>query len=103
MHDRYFYLAEVLSFLAAFYFPQGRGWLFAIGYQLVSGLTYSVFLIESVMPLRLAVTRNILMIAAVINTVLMGFIFWKQWKLIDNNARNRYTLHLTPDTQIHDI
>ena len=103
MHDRYFYLAEVLSFLAAFYFPQGRGWLLAVGYQLVSGLTYSVFLIESVMPLRLAVTRNILMTAAVINTVLMGFIFWKQWKLIDNTGRNRYTLHLTPDTQIHDI
>ena len=83
MHDRYFYLAEVLSFLVAFYFP--GGWLLAIGYQLVSGLTYSVYLIRSVMPLDLTLTRELLMTAALLNTALMGFIFWKQWKLTDSD------------------
>jgi Gpi18-like mannosyltransferase len=100
MHDRYFYLAEVLSFLVAFYFS--RGWLLAVGYQLVSGLTYSVFLTQSVIPLNLALARNILITAALVNTALMGFIFWKQWKLTHSGAENRYTLHLKPDIQIHD-
>lgn len=88
MHDRYFYLAEVLSFLAAFYFLQG--WPLAVGYQVVSGLVYFVFLRSSLSMTRVPSTSdiNILMLAAVINTLLMGFVFWKQWKLISSEQEN---------------
>lgn len=100
MHDRYFYLAEVLSFLVAFYFP--GGWLLAVGYQLVSGLTYSVYLVQSVMPLDLVLARSLLITAALINTALMAFVFWKQWNLMDGSAENRYALNLTPTIHTHD-
>jgi Gpi18-like mannosyltransferase len=81
MHDRYFYLAEVFSFLIAFYFR--RGWHLAAGYQLVSGLVYLVFLHSSLVRTRMETPFDvsIVMLAAVINTILMGFLFWKQWKL----------------------
>ena len=79
MHDRYFYLADVLSFLVAFYFVQG--WWLALGYQVVSGLVYLVFLWSSITPMKPLLMSSILNSAAVINTILMGFVFWNQWKL----------------------
>lgn len=88
MHDRYFYLAEVLSFLVAFYFPSM--WLFTLGYQIVSGLVYFVVLTASVMPLEPALAGNILITAAFLNTALMGFVFWNQWKLANDDAGNAY-------------
>jgi len=88
MHDRYFYLAEVLSFLVAFYFPSM--WLFTLGYQIVSGLVYFVVLTASVMPLEPALAGNILITAAFLNTALMGFVFWIQWKLANDDAGNAY-------------
>jgi Gpi18-like mannosyltransferase len=86
MHDRYFYLAEVLSFLTAFYVL--RGWPLAMGYQFVSSLVYLVFLHSSLARTRMETPLdvNIVMLAAVINTILMAFVFWNQWKLIDRNA-----------------
>ena len=86
MHERYFYLADVTSFLTAFYFPQGRGWLLALGYQLTSGLAYSVFLIESVTRISHAFAIDLLMPALFINIALIGFIFSYPWKLTNNNA-----------------
>lgn len=88
MHDRYFYLAEVLSFLVAFYFLQGRGWWLAIGYQLVSGLVYLVFLHSSLARTRMEtpLDNSIVMVAAIINTILMAFVFWNQWKLINGKT-----------------
>jgi Gpi18-like mannosyltransferase len=81
MHDRYFYLAEVFSFLVAFYFR--RGWHLAAGYQLVSGLVYLVFLHSSLVRTRMETPSDvsIVMAAAIINTILMVFVFWNQWKL----------------------
>ncbi len=79
MHDRYFYLAEVLSFLVAFYVP--RLWRIALGYQLVSGLVYSVALRASVVPVDPALAGSILILAAFVNIGLMGYLFWKQWKM----------------------
>jgi Gpi18-like mannosyltransferase len=98
MHDRYFYLAEVLSFLAAFYFLQG--WPLAVGYQIVSGLVYFVFLRSSLSMTRMPGSSdvNILMLAAVINTLLIGFVFWKQWKLIGSEQEN----YLNSDTLKND-
>lgn len=81
MHDRYFYLADVLSFVVAFYFRQG--WRLALGYQVVSGLVYFVFLRSSASMTRLqsSLDVGILFAAAVINTILMAYVFWRQWKL----------------------
>jgi Gpi18-like mannosyltransferase len=81
MHDRYFYLADVLSFLVAFYFR--HGWRLALGYQVVSGLVYFVFLRSSMSMTRLQTPLDvgILFTAAVINTILMSSVFWSQWKL----------------------
>jgi Gpi18-like mannosyltransferase len=84
MHDRYFYLADVLSFLVAFYFI--KGWRLAVGYQIVSGLVYLVFLLSSSTRVESAQEIGVLRFAAVINTILMGFVFWYQWKLINNDA-----------------
>jgi Gpi18-like mannosyltransferase len=88
MHDRYFYLADVLSFLVAFYFVQG--WQLAGGYQVVSGLVYFVFLRSSMSMTRVQSPQDagILISAAVINTIVMGFVFWKQWKLIGSEQEN---------------
>jgi len=84
MHDRYFYVAEVLSFLVAFYFP--GTWLLAVIYQFVSGLVYAVVLRASVMPVEPILAGNALILAAFVNTALMGFVFWIQWKLVSGNA-----------------
>jgi Gpi18-like mannosyltransferase len=88
MHERYFYLADVISFLVAFYFP--RGWLLALGYQLTSGLSYSVFLIESVTRITHRLAVDLLMPALMINIALLGFIFSYPWKLGDNRAYENY-------------
>ena len=45
MHDRYFYLADVLSIVAAFYFP--RMFYIAVGVQLCSLLSYAPYLINT--------------------------------------------------------
>ena len=95
MHDRYFYLAEVLSFLVAFYLS--RWWLPALGYQIVSGLVYAVVLTANAVPVDPALAGSILILAAFVNTALMGYLFWKQWQLTNSDVES-YTFHLTPDT-----
>ena len=42
MHERYFYPADVFSLLVAFFFPEI--WFVPIVYQIISGLSYTVFL-----------------------------------------------------------
>jgi Gpi18-like mannosyltransferase len=84
MHDRYFYLAEVFSFLVAFYFP--GMWLVALGYQIVSGLVYSVVLRANVTQVEPALAGSILILAAFLNTALIGYVFWKQWKLTNSDG-----------------
>ena len=89
MHERYFYLADVLSFLMAFYFPQGGGWLLALGYQLTSGLTYSIYMIASVMRINHLFVRNFLFSALLVNIALLGFTFSNRWKLAQKSAEGR--------------
>jgi Gpi18-like mannosyltransferase len=78
MHDRYFYLADLLSFILAFYIP--RLWFLALGYQVVSGMAYSIFLIPSVVPIKRRVTETVLAWSAVVNTLVMGLVLLAQWK-----------------------
>ena len=88
MHERYFYLADVTSYLMAFYFPWG--WVLALGYQLTSGLAYSIFLSESFMRLKHPVVGNILFTALFVNIALLGFMFSNRWKLTDDNVYEVY-------------
>lgn len=91
MHDRYFYPADVLSFLVAFYVP--RGWLLALGYQWVSGSVYFLYFKWSTNPIESLLSGNILIVAFLVNLVLLGFLFLYPWKLTP--------AHLTPDTERH--
>jgi len=80
MHDRYFYPADVFSLLLAFYAP--GYWFLAVAYQIISGLAYSVFLFN-------ADKEIVLVLATEINTLLIGYLIWKNRKLcIQNQERN---------------
>ena len=68
MHDRYFYPADVFSLLAAFYMPEL--WFVPILYQVISTLAYMVFLFN----VPVVATE----IAAVLNTLTVIFLVWKQ-------------------------
>jgi Gpi18-like mannosyltransferase len=70
MHERYFYPADVFSFLLAFFLPQF--WLVAVAYQVLSLLAYFVFLFDFP-PLAIQ-------IGAILNTVIVMFLVWKQVK-----------------------
>jgi len=91
MHERYFYLADCLSFLAAFYFPQA--WLVALGYQLVSILTYSIFLFSSVIPVSHVFARNLLITAVFVNTALITYLFSNQFDWIRGSTGKQVTLN----------
>lgn len=81
MHDRYFYLADALSLLVVFYIP--KTWFFALGYQVTSGLAYSIFLL---FPKAEPYKESILIIAAMINMALVGLSLYKQWDLISKDT-----------------
>ena len=68
MLDRYFYPADILSLIAAFYMPEL--WFIPILYQIISGLAYMTSLFN--LPILL------IQIAAVLNTLTIGFLVWKQ-------------------------
>lgn len=80
MHDRYFYLADVLAFLAAFYI--NGTWFLALGYQVTSGLVYGIFLL---FPQTEPFKEIILITAAMINTMLTGVLLYTQWNLTGAN------------------
>ncbi|MBE0680534.1 MAG: hypothetical protein IH589_01360 [Anaerolineales bacterium] len=72
MHDRYFYPADALSLIVGFYVP--GTWFLPILYQAVSLLSYMPFL------LNISGQRYV-QTAAIINTLTVGFLLWKQWKM----------------------
>ncbi len=76
MLDRYFYPADVLSLVAAFYIPEL--WFLPILYQLISISAYLVSLFDA--PILL------IQIAAVINTITICFLVWKQLQMFNANS-----------------
>ena len=64
MHDRYFYPADALSLIVAFYNP--KLWFVPILFQLNSGLAYTVYL--------LGTSIGLVKIGAIINTVLIAYL-----------------------------
>lgn len=71
MHDRYFYLADVISLLVAFYAP--RDWFLPVLFQISSFLVYDNFLF-GVKPLNLP-------IAIVVNTLALMIILVIQFSI----------------------
>lgn len=69
MHERYFYPADLISLLVAFYMP--RLWFLPVGFQLVSCLSYYPVLSNTW-------AHTNVKYAALINVILIIFIVWKQ-------------------------
>lgn len=70
MHDRYFYPADVLSLVVAFFLPEL--WFLPLAYQLISGLSY--------IPFLWSVESTPVFIAALINTIVVLFLLVKQFR-----------------------
>jgi Gpi18-like mannosyltransferase len=85
MHERYFYLMDVFTFILAFYIP--RLWLPAVSAQLVSSMTYFVFLVISPQKTPSPIGAVFLILAALINTLLVGYLLWRQYRFIQGEAQ----------------
>ena len=72
MHDRYFYPADVMSIILAFSTPQF--WFIPICYQVISSLVYSIFLFDTD-------RSTMLILATQLNTIVMAYLIWKQFRL----------------------
>ena len=64
MHDRYFYPADVLSIILAFYWP--CLWFIPVTYQAISLLAYTNFFSDATLPT--------IYLAAILNTITLAFI-----------------------------
>ncbi len=73
MHDRYFYPADVFSIVLAFFIP--GMWFVPIVYQIISLLSYLPFLFG-------AQPENIIPFAALLNTLTIIFLLYKQRKMV---------------------
>ena len=70
MHERYFYAADLIALLVAFYLP--RLWFLPLMFQITSGLAYYPVLSEKM-------AHTPVKYAAIINTVLIAYILWNQF------------------------
>ena len=75
MHDRYFYPADVFSIVLAFSLPEF--WFIPVCYQVVSSLVYAIFLIE-------ADRATMLILATQLNTMVLAYLLWKQFRFSKN-------------------
>jgi Gpi18-like mannosyltransferase len=75
MHDRYFYPVDAFSYAAIIFVPEM--WFIPILYQLISSMSYSVFILNE--PITLVI------IAAIINTGTTIFILRKQFQSLKEN------------------
>ncbi len=74
MHDRYFYPADVFSYLISFFLPSMR--FAALGYQVISGLVYFVFLAG----FTVQDGRGFVYLAALLNTLLIAWLLVEQYR-----------------------
>lgn len=83
MHDRYFYPADNLSYVLAFFAPSY--WYVALGYQVISSLVYALFLF------RMTDQQNqfFLLTAILLNTGMVAYLLIRQW------------LETRPDSPVH--
>jgi Gpi18-like mannosyltransferase len=79
MHERYFYLMDVFTFLLACCIPNLR--LPAFLAQVSSVLTYPIYLFSSA-ELVIQNWKLFLLIAVSFNIVLVGYLLWKQYIIL---------------------
>jgi len=79
MHERYFYLSDVLLFLLAFYHP--RVWFLPAVAQFVSILTYFVYLFLKLETARQMI-GSFMVLAVLLNTALVFVALRAQYKLM---------------------
>lgn len=70
MHERYFYAADLISLIVAFYLP--RLWFLPLMFQITSSFAYYPVLSEKM-------AHTPVKFAAIINTVLIAYILWNQF------------------------
>ena len=70
MHERYFYPVDAFSFAAIIFVPEM--WFVPLLYQLISSLSYSVFILDA--------STNFVILAAIINTGTILYILRKQFQ-----------------------
>jgi Gpi18-like mannosyltransferase len=85
MHERYFYLADVLLFITAFYIP--KLWIAAVASQIVSSTTYAVYLFLGTRTFPIYATP-MLIFAMLLNTALVTFLLLEQY-FITSEQNNR--------------
>jgi Gpi18-like mannosyltransferase len=78
MHDRYFYPADIFSLVAAFFIPEI--WFVPVAYQVISLVSYTPYLLELYPP-------SVMPYAVQVNTLTLGFLLWKQWRMALNKSR----------------
>jgi Gpi18-like mannosyltransferase len=78
MHDRYFYPADVFSFVVAVFNPEL--WFLPVLYQGISGLSYTSFLFQW--------STDYVKIAAVLNTITLGYLLKKYISIFGDNHVN---------------
>lgn len=85
MHERYFYVADVMFLLLVIYLP--RLWVMLLTSQAVSAITYSIYLFSHHKPgpESAGPESPLLIIAVLINTLLVGFLLWKQYGLVEES------------------
>jgi len=80
MHERYFYPVDVFSFAVVLFIPEI--WFVPILYQIVSGLSYSVFILNA--------SPVLVQVAATISTFLTIFILRKQLSSLNENDQGDF-------------
>jgi hypothetical protein len=87
MHASYFYPADVMSIILAFFVPQL--WFIPLCYQAISSLAYSIFLFG-------ADRSTMLILATQLNTLVVGYLLWKQFHLMGEIEKVQ---HHTPQAE----
>jgi Gpi18-like mannosyltransferase len=73
MHDRFFFPADLIAFVLAFFVPSY--WFVAVGYQIISSLVYYIFLFS----VTNAQNKFILRTAVLLNTLMVAYLIIRQW------------------------
>lgn len=71
MRDRYFYPADIFSLVVGFFIPEI--WFVPVAYQIVSGLSYTIYLLSAPVVF--------VYIGAMVNVIVVAFLLWKQYRI----------------------
>ncbi|OHD73865.1 MAG: hypothetical protein A2177_14340 [Spirochaetes bacterium RBG_13_68_11] len=85
MHDRFFYLLDVFSFLLVFFMP--RLWIVAVAAQVASVLVYLMFLVVPASASLHSMGGIVMGVAVLSNSFAVCFLLWQQWTVITKANR----------------